>query len=123
MGPAAESAASEYPASITPLITTEDPVLLERFFAEVLDSGRRKDSWTARTIPNSWLHGYSARHGITRGETIYFCDPSGNRNEVFSGGYRTGKDFRTITWTTDQAARGVNFTHRELDQDFPTVVT
>ena len=27
------------------------------------------------------------RHGITRGQTIYFFDPSGNRNEVFSGGY------------------------------------
>ena len=27
------------------------------------------------------------QHGITRGETIYFFDPSGNRNEVFSGGY------------------------------------
>ena len=26
------------------------------------------------------------RHGITRGQTIYFFDPSGNRNEVFSGG-------------------------------------
>jgi len=24
------------------------------------------------------------RHGITRGQTIYFFDPSGNRNEVFS---------------------------------------
>jgi catechol 2,3-dioxygenase len=29
------------------------------------------------------------RHGITRGTTIYFFDPSGNRNEVFAGlGYR-----------------------------------
>ena len=28
------------------------------------------------------------RHGITRGTTIYFFDPSGNRNEVFSGGYQ-----------------------------------
>ena len=27
------------------------------------------------------------RHGITRGQTIYFFDPSGNRNEVFSGGF------------------------------------
>ena len=27
------------------------------------------------------------QHGITRGETIYFFDPSGNRNEVFAGGY------------------------------------
>ena len=40
-----------------------------------------------------------ARHGITRGTTIYFFDPSGNRNEVFSGGYLTGPDFPTITWT------------------------
>lgn len=64
-----------------------------------------------------------ARHGITRGETIYFFDPSGNRNEVFAGGYRTGPDFRTITWTMDRAAQGINYTHRELDEDFLTVVT
>ena len=31
------------------------------------------------------------RHGITRGETIYFFDPSGNRNETFAGlGYLAG---------------------------------
>ena len=29
------------------------------------------------------------RHGITRGHTIYFFDPVGNRNEVFTGGYKT----------------------------------
>lgn len=63
------------------------------------------------------------RHGITRGGTIYFFDPSGNRNEVFSGGYRTGPDFRPITWTMDQAARGINYTHREIDQSFLEVVT
>jgi hypothetical protein len=34
------------------------------------------------------------RHGITRGTTIYFFDPSGNRNEVFAGlGYRVHHDF------------------------------
>ena len=27
------------------------------------------------------------RHGITRGTAIYFFDPSGNRSEVFAGGY------------------------------------
>lgn len=64
-----------------------------------------------------------ARHGITRGETIYFFDPSGNRNEIFAGGYRTGRDFRTITWTMDKAAQGINYTHRELDPDFLNVVT
>jgi catechol 2,3-dioxygenase len=35
-----------------------------------------------------WQH-RPARHGITRGTTIYFFDPAGNRNEVFAGlGYR-----------------------------------
>ena len=29
------------------------------------------------------------RHGITRGMTIYFSGPSGNRNEVFAGGSTT----------------------------------
>ena len=32
------------------------------------------------------------RHGITRGTTIYFFDPSGNRNETFAGGYRCFRD-------------------------------
>ena len=27
------------------------------------------------------------RHGVTRGYTIYFFDPLGNRNELFTGGY------------------------------------
>src|SRR3546814_76894 len=29
------------------------------------------------------------RHGITRGQTTYFFDPSGNRNEAFAGGSRS----------------------------------
>ena len=33
------------------------------------------------------------RHGITRGNTIYFFDPMGTRNEVFTGGYRADPDF------------------------------
>ena len=39
------------------------------------------------------------RHGITRGQTIYFFDPSGNRNEAFAGGYMSYADMPTITWT------------------------
>ena len=47
------------------------------------------------------------RHGITRGTTIYFFDPSGNRNEVFAGlGYRVQADFPTINWTVDQLGQG-----------------
>jgi catechol 2,3-dioxygenase len=40
------------------------------------------------------------RHGITRGSTIYFFDPSGNRNETFAGlGYLAQPDMPVITWT------------------------
>jgi catechol 2,3-dioxygenase len=63
------------------------------------------------------------RHGITRGTTIYFFDPAGNRNEVFCGGYRTAPDFPTITWTADQLAKGVFYIQREINDRFLTVFT
>lgn len=63
------------------------------------------------------------QHGITRGETIYFFDPSGNRNEVFSGGYITYPDFPTITWTADQLAKGIFYIGRELNERFTSVLT
>lgn len=63
------------------------------------------------------------RHGITRGKTIYFFDPSGNRNEVFAGGYVTSEDFPTITWTTDQLGKGIFYVQRELNDRFLTVFT
>src|SRR5262245_31373740 len=47
------------------------------------------------------------RHGITRGHTIYFFDPVGNRNEVFSGGYTPDHDFEPITWTEDQFGKAL----------------
>ena len=34
------------------------------------------------------------RHGVTRGNTIYFFDPLGIRNEVFTGGYWVDPDIR-----------------------------
>ncbi len=39
------------------------------------------------------------RHGITRGTTIYFFDPSGNRLEVFCGGYQWYPDMKPTVWT------------------------
>lgn len=63
------------------------------------------------------------RHGITRGTTIYFFDPAGNRNEVFAGGYEVFDDFPTITWTADQLAKGIFYLERELNESFATVVT
>jgi catechol 2,3-dioxygenase len=63
------------------------------------------------------------QHGITRGETIYFFDPSGNRNEVFSGGYMTYPDSPVLTWTADQLARGIFYISRELNERFTSIVT
>lgn len=63
------------------------------------------------------------RHGITRGTTIYFFDPAGNRNEVFAGGYLTYADFPTITWTTDQLGKGIFYIQRELNERFTSVLT
>ncbi len=64
-----------------------------------------------------------AQHGITRGETIYYFDPAGNRNEVFSGGYKTFPDRPTVTWTVDQLAKGIFYIGRELSDRFTSVLT
>ena len=63
------------------------------------------------------------RHGITRGNTIYFFDPLGTRNEVFTGGYRPDPDFPTISWTEDNVGRAVFYYEGEVNQRFMTVAT
>lgn len=63
------------------------------------------------------------RHGITRGNTIYFFDPLGIRNEVFTGGYRPDPDFPTITWTADQFGRGLFYWENEINHRFLNVRT
>lgn len=63
------------------------------------------------------------RHGLTHGETIYFFDPSGNRNEVFAGGNYTYPDHPPVTWTQDQLGKAVFYHQREINPRFMTVVT
>ena len=64
------------------------------------------------------------RHGITRGYTIYFFDPSGNRNETFAGlGYLAQPDMPPITWTEDQLWRGIFYHTGEEAGAFTTVYT
>jgi catechol 2,3-dioxygenase len=63
------------------------------------------------------------RHGITRGTTIYFFDPAGNRNEVFAGGYMAMRDRPVITWTPEQLAKGIFYHARELNDRFTAVLT
>lgn len=63
------------------------------------------------------------RHGITRGNTIYFFDPMGTRNEVFTGGYRPDPDFRTITWTEDNIGKAIFYYESDLNERFMKVHT
>ncbi|CAB3752315.1 catechol 1,2-dioxygenase [Burkholderia sp. MSh2] len=63
------------------------------------------------------------RHGATRGETLYFFDPSGNRNEVFSGGYIWYPDRPSLTWTADEIARGLFYHERKVKESFISVMT
>lgn len=63
------------------------------------------------------------RHGITRGETIYFFDPSGNRNEVFAGGYHFYPDKPTITWTEEELGPAIFYHDRKLNEAFLSVFT
>lgn len=63
------------------------------------------------------------RHGITRGQTIYFFDPSGNRNEVFAGGYTYYPDNPTRSWDETNLGKGIFYYERALNERFLTVVT
>ena len=63
------------------------------------------------------------QHNITRGKTIYYWDPAGNRNEVFADGYTAHRDRPTTIWTADQLGRGINGISRRLEESFTTVLT
>lgn len=64
------------------------------------------------------------RHGITRGETIYFFDPSGNRNETFAGlGYLAQRDRPVTTWTEDKLWTGIFYHTGEAVPSFTDVYT
>jgi catechol 2,3-dioxygenase len=63
------------------------------------------------------------RHGVTRGQTIYFFDPSGNRNETYAGGYTFYPDDPLRTWDTSELGRGIFYYERELNDRFLTVLT
>lgn len=63
------------------------------------------------------------RHGITRGATIYFFDPSGNRNEVFSGGYVYYPDTPTIVWDTTELGNAIFAQDNTPRESFLNVLT
>ena len=63
------------------------------------------------------------RHGVTRGATIYFFDPSGNRCEAYWGGYMSYPDTPTLTWTADNIGQAIFYHERKLNERFMTVMT
>lgn len=82
--------------------------------------GRAADLMTMDDVP---IDVGPTRHGITRGQTVYFFDPSGNRNEVFAGGYVAYPDRPCVTWTVDMLGKGIFYHARELNERFTTVLT
>lgn len=63
------------------------------------------------------------RHGITRGATIYFFDPSGNRNEVFAGGYVYYPDTPTLVWDTRELGNATFAQDNTPRESFLNVLT
>ncbi len=61
------------------------------------------------------------RHGATRGCGLYFFDPAGNRNEVYTGGYWFDPDDEPTTWTESEMGRAVFCYKGQVDQRFMTV--
>jgi len=63
------------------------------------------------------------RHGITRGLTIYFFDPSGNRNEVFTGSFPYYPDRPTIQWDASELGKAIFYYEGRLNEAFLSVTT
>jgi catechol 2,3-dioxygenase len=61
------------------------------------------------------------RHGATRGCGLYFFDPAGNRNELFTGGYQFDPDDEPTTWTEAEMGRAIFSYRGRVDQRFMTV--
>jgi catechol 2,3-dioxygenase len=61
------------------------------------------------------------RHGATRGWGLYFFDPAGNRNEVYTGGYWVDPDREPVTWSEAEMGRAVFYYEGVVNQRFLTV--
>lgn len=63
------------------------------------------------------------RHGITHGQSMYFFDPSGNRNEVFAGGDFHYPDQKPVIWRDKDLGKAIFYHSRVLNERFLTVMT
>ena len=105
------------------LVSHEEPGKLHHiafFLQDWAEVGNAADIITQYNMP---LDLGPTRHGITRGQTIYFFDPSGNRNEVFAGGYTAYKDHPQRTWDMENVGRGIFYYERKLNDAFLSVLS
>jgi len=64
------------------------------------------------------------RHGITRGRTVYFFDPSGNRNETFAGmGYFASRDMPITEWSEENIGRAIFYPTGVINPEFTNEYT
>ena len=63
------------------------------------------------------------RHAITRGFSIYFWEPSGNRIEVYAGGYNAFPDNPQRVWDAAQLGRGLFYYSGEVIPSFLEIIT
>ena len=63
------------------------------------------------------------RHAITRGLSIYFWEPSGNRIETYCGGYFAYPDSPQRVWDSTQLGRGLFYFSGEMIPSFLEIVT
>ncbi len=63
------------------------------------------------------------RHGATRGCGLYFFDPAGNRNELYTGGYWFDPDDEPTTWTEAEMGRAIFSYQGKVDPHYMTVHT
>ena len=84
------------------------------------DLGNAAD-WIA--INNLKLDIGPTRHAITRGQSIYFWEPSGNRIELYAGGYTAYPDEPQRVWDAAMLGRGLFYYSGEVIPSFLEIVT
>jgi len=63
------------------------------------------------------------RHGLTSGQTVYFFDPSGNRNEVFCGGDYHYPDHPPVTWKAEDLGKAIFYHELVIHPTYLEVLT
>jgi catechol 2,3-dioxygenase len=92
--------------------------------------GYKLDNWNdighaadIMTINEVTIDAGPMRHGVTRGQTIYFFDPSGNRLETYASGYSHYPDMPVRIWDFDHIGKGIFYYTRQLNENFLKVVS